>query len=96
MNKIQILAIGLIGLSTLGYSQDTITIGKKDLLEKAAARNLQTQLAQKNYQVAKADYQQSNALFLPNITASYCYFYHQSVDGFWLQTQPRNTDCFRF
>ena len=71
MNKIQILAIGLIGFSTLGYSQDTITIGKKDLLEKAAARNLQTQLAQKNYQVAKADYQQSNALFLPNITASH-------------------------
>lgn len=71
MNKIQMLAIGLIGFSTLGYSQDTITIGKKDLLEKAAARNLQTQLAQKNYQSAKADYQQSNALFLPNITASH-------------------------
>lgn len=55
----------------MGYSQDTITITKKDLLEKVADVNLQIQLVQKNYQAAKADYQQSNALFLPNITASH-------------------------
>lgn len=66
-----LIIILILSYSLLGYSQDTITIAKKDLLEKVADVNLQIKLAQKNYQVAKADYQQSNALFLPNITASH-------------------------
>lgn len=66
-----LITIGILSYSLLGYSQDTITIAKKDLLEKVTDANLQIQLAQKNYQSAKADYQQSNALFLPNITASH-------------------------
>jgi outer membrane protein TolC len=66
-----LITIGILSFSLFGYSQDTITIAKKDLLEKVADANLQIQLAQKNYQSAKADYQQSNALFLPNITASH-------------------------
>ncbi len=66
-----LITIGIFSYSLLSYSQDTITIAKKDLLEKVTDANLQIQLAQKNYQSAKADYQQSNALFLPNITASH-------------------------
>jgi outer membrane protein TolC len=66
-----LITIGIFSYSLLSYSQDTITIAKKDLLEKVADVNLQIQLAQKNYQSAKAEYQQSNALFLPNITASH-------------------------
>lgn len=53
------------------YSQDTIPVTKKALLEKVATVNLQLQLAEKNYQAARAYYQQSNTLFLPNITASH-------------------------
>ena len=66
-----LITIGIFSYSLFGYSQDTITVAKKDLLEKVTDVNLQIQLAQKNYQSAKADYQQSNALFLPNITASH-------------------------
>lgn len=66
-----LITIGILSYSLFGYSQDTITIAKKDLLEKVSDKNLQIQLAQKSYQAAKADYQQSNALFLPNITASH-------------------------
>ncbi len=66
-----LITIGILSYSLFGYSQDTITIAKKDLLEKVTDTNLQIQLEQKNYQSAKADYQQSNALFLPNITASH-------------------------
>jgi outer membrane protein TolC len=66
-----LITIGILSYSLFGYSQDTITLAKKDLLEKVTYANLQIQLAQKNYQSAKADYQQSNALFLPNITASH-------------------------
>lgn len=66
-----LITIGILSYSILSYSQDTITVAKKDLLEKVTNANLQIQLAQKTYQSAKADYQQSNALYLPNITASH-------------------------
>ncbi|MDR7210258.1 TolC family protein [Flavobacterium piscis] len=66
-----LITIGIFSYSLLGYSQDTITITKKDLLEKVSEANLQIQLGQKSYQAAKAEYQESNALFLPNITASH-------------------------
>lgn len=66
-----LITIGIFSCSLLGYSQDTIITAKKDLLEKVSQANLQIQLAQKTYQAAKAEYQQSNALFLPSLTASH-------------------------
>lgn len=71
MKKTSLLTLGLLACSYLGYSQDTIRVTKKDLLEKAATANLQIQQAQKTYEGARADYRQSNALFLPNISASH-------------------------
>lgn len=65
------VTLGFVFLSAFGFSQDTLTISKSDLNQKISEKNLQLQMARKNYQSAKADYQQSNALFLPNITASY-------------------------
>ncbi|HNP32923.1 MAG TPA: TolC family protein [Flavobacterium sp.] len=66
-----LISIGILSCSLFTYGQDTIAVSKKDILEKVSDKNLQIQLAQKNYQSAKADYQQSNALFLPNITANH-------------------------
>ena len=57
--------------SSLSFSQDTLTIAKSELIQKLSDKNLQLKIADKTYQSAKADYQQSNALFLPNITASH-------------------------
>jgi outer membrane protein TolC len=62
--------VGTLFISIFGYSQDTLTISKKDLLQKVSEKNLQIKIAEKTYQSAKADYQQSNALFLPNINVS--------------------------
>lgn len=70
MSKL-LVTLGFVFLSAFGFSQDTLTVSKSDLNQKLAEKNLQLQIARKNYQSAKADYQQSNALFLPNITASY-------------------------
>ena len=53
------------------YGQDTLMVSKKEIQEKAATGNLQLKLAEKDYLSAKADYQQSNALFLPNLAASH-------------------------
>ncbi|MDN3677646.1 TolC family protein [Flavobacterium paronense] len=66
-----LITIGILSYSIFGYSQDTLSISKKEIQEKIADANLQIKQAEKTYQSAKADYQQSNALFLPNITASH-------------------------
>ena len=58
-------------MSVFGYSQDTLIIAKSDLIQKLADQNLQLKIADKTYRSAKADYHQSNALFLPNINVSY-------------------------
>lgn len=71
MKKTSLLSLVLLACAALGYGQDTIRVTKKDLLEKAATANLEIQQAQKTYEGARADYRQTNALFLPNITASH-------------------------
>jgi len=72
MKKIKyIIFIGTLFMSVFGYSQDTLIIAKSDLIQKLADQNLQLKIADKTYRSAKADYHQSNALFLPNINVSY-------------------------
>ncbi len=72
MKKLSILFItaGLLFLS-FANAQDTISLSKADLIQKGIDRNLQIKIAEKNFLSAKADYQQSSAVFLPNITASH-------------------------
>ena len=72
MRKINfIIIIGIIFISNLGFGQDTLTISKKDIGQKANDKNLQLQIANQTFKSAQADYRQSNALFLPSITASH-------------------------
>ncbi len=65
------LTLALVFISIFGYGQDTITISKNDLLQKLTEKNLQLKIADKSYQSARADYKQSNSLFLPNINISH-------------------------
>jgi len=72
MKKLKYLFFTATFLSSyLSFSQDTLTISKSELIQKLSDKNLQLKIADKTYQSAKADYHQSNALFLPNITASH-------------------------
>ncbi|TRX29612.1 TolC family protein [Flavobacterium franklandianum] len=66
-----ILIIGSLSVSVLGFGQDTLTISKKEIGQKANNKNLQLQIANQAFKSAQADYRQSNALFLPSITASH-------------------------
>ena len=66
-----IIFIGIVSISALGFGQDTLTISKKEIGQKAKDKNLQLQIANQSYKSAQADYRQSNALFLPSITASH-------------------------
>jgi len=72
MRKINtLLLLGTVSITILGYSQDTLTISKKDIWTKAVEKNLQIKMANQDVKSAQADYRQSNALFLPNISASH-------------------------
>ncbi len=64
-------AIALVLTQTISWAQDTIVISKKEIINKAADKNLQIKIANQSFKAAQADYRQSNALFLPSITASH-------------------------
>ena len=72
MKTVQVLAlVGSLAFSGLGFSQDTLAISKKEIGQKALEKNLQIQIAHQNYKSAQADFRQSNALFLPSVSASH-------------------------
>lgn len=68
-NRHILLATSILSLNV--WSQDTIPLSKTDLHSKVLENNLQIKIAEKNYQAAKADYNQSNSIYLPNLTASH-------------------------
>lgn len=53
------------------FAQDTLQITQAELLQKTVEKNIQLKIAQQNNAAAKADYRQTNALFMPSIAASY-------------------------
>jgi len=65
------LLFGILTFSALGFSQDTLVISKKEIWSKAIDKNLQIKIANQDFKSAKADYRQSNSLFLPSISASH-------------------------
>ena len=52
-------------------SQEIISIGKSEVLSKIFDKNLSLKISKESFSAAKADYKQTNAVFLPNITASH-------------------------
>ena len=70
-NKLLLTFIGVFVIAYNAKGQDTIPLSKKDILERVNENNLQIKIAEKNAASAKADYNQSNSLFLPSISASH-------------------------
>jgi outer membrane protein TolC len=70
-NTLIVTFFGIFALAFSASAQDTIAISKKDILEKVNDANLQIKIAKENAASAKADYNQSNSLFLPSISASH-------------------------
>jgi outer membrane protein TolC len=66
-----IFTINVLFLSFLGFGQDTLSISRNDLKQKLNDQNLQLKINEKNVQSAKADYNQSRALYLPNLNISH-------------------------
>ncbi|NHN26283.1 TolC family protein [Flavobacterium jejuense] len=63
--------LAIVLLATVAHSQETLPISKAEVVQKATEKNLQIKVAEASYQSAKADYRQSNAIFMPNVNVSY-------------------------
>lgn len=65
------LTVLLVGFSTMLSAQQTVPISKAGVLSTVHKANNSLKITTKEYEIAKADYNQSRAIFLPNITASH-------------------------
>ncbi len=64
--------ITLIGLlPAIVFAQQTVPISKTEVLEKVIQQNNKLKIGEQQVLSAKGDYNQTNAVFLPNITASH-------------------------
>jgi outer membrane protein TolC len=52
-------------------AQETVSIGKEEVLEKVQENNRQLKISQQEFLAARAQYRQTNAVFLPNISVSH-------------------------
>ncbi|WP_423819366.1 TolC family protein [Salinimicrobium sp. TIG7-5_MAKvit] len=52
-------------------AQETVSIGKEEVLQRVQENNSQLKISQQEFLAARAQYRQSNAVFLPNISVSH-------------------------
>jgi outer membrane protein TolC len=61
----------LLSFVSILQSQQLKPISKQDVLNRVTDNNQSLKISQQEFNAAKADYRQTNAVFLPNITASH-------------------------
>lgn len=67
-NTILIVALFFIGIIT---AQENEMLSKQEVVNRVLDNNLSLKIADQNYNVSQADYKQSRAVFLPNVSVSY-------------------------
>lgn len=70
-NKIHIALLCLIGFTADLKAQELVPLTKTEVLSKVLENNTSIKISQEEFIQAQADYRQTNAVFLPNITASH-------------------------
>ncbi|WP_299101606.1 TolC family protein [uncultured Winogradskyella sp.] len=66
-----LLMISFLLLGILINAQESVTITKSEVLTKVSENNTSIKISEEDFNQAKADFRQTNAVFLPNITASH-------------------------
>lgn len=61
----------LLLMTLVVKAQKTVPISKADILNRVSKENLSIKISEQEFVQARADYRQTNAVFLPNITASH-------------------------
>ncbi len=69
--KIRRILIIICLLPAIAFAQQTVPISKLEVLEKVSQRNNKLKIGQQDVLSAKGDFNQTNAVFLPNISTSY-------------------------
>lgn len=69
--KKQIYLLSFILISAVAYAQQLVPITKTEVLARVSEENRAIKISEQEYLEAKADFKQTNAIFLPNITASH-------------------------
>lgn len=69
--KFKSILIIICLLPTIGFAQQKTPISKAEVLEKVSQRNNKLKIGEQNVISAKGDYNQTNVVFLPNISTSY-------------------------
>ncbi|SFN62687.1 Outer membrane protein TolC [Bizionia echini] len=68
------ISLLLVAFTTSVQAQELVPISKLDVLQKVSENNTTIKISEKEFNAAKADFNQTNAVFLPNITASHTGF----------------------
>jgi outer membrane protein TolC len=71
MKKIIVFIIVSIATVSQVFAQQTVLISKEDVAIKVTENNSSIKISQQEFMEAKADFNQTKAVFLPNITASH-------------------------
>jgi len=58
-------------MTSIVKAQETVPISKAEILNRVSKENLSIKISEQEFFQARADYRQTNAVFLPNITASH-------------------------
>ena len=66
-----ILSIMLLLFAILVNAQEAVSITKSEVLSKVSENNITIKISDEEFNKARADYRKTNAVFLPNITASH-------------------------
>ena len=69
--KKQIYLLSFMLISAVAYAQQLVPITKTEVLARVSEENRSIKISEQEYLEAKADFKQTNAIFLPNITASH-------------------------
>ena len=70
MNKYFVLGL-LLGVVRIGFSQSEVLISKQEVLEKVSTNNNNIKMSRQDILVARGDYNQTNAILLPEISVSH-------------------------
>lgn len=70
-NNTFILILSFIGFTSMVKAQEIIPISKAIVLQKVSQENSSLKISEQEFIQARADYRQTNAVFLPNISASH-------------------------
>ena len=71
MNKTYILFYCFLGISALLHSQEIVPITKSMAISKVIEENETIKISEEDFNQSKADYRQTNTVFLPNISVSH-------------------------